>query len=256
MNTINIKQLSNNTYEIFTNKSIGKIETYTNEFHKEHSYLKLDLKEFDTKIAKALFYNLNKLIKKPLQVMTSSENKNLNNFLLAGKFQLKRKSYELEVSKIDLIKSNNEKFQKSTNNIDIINDNFQTSNKGNKNYQLCCDLLYSYYKSTHKAINPLTAPLEEFVKELPDTVYYQISNSKIQNLAFIENNEIAYLASNNCESFNSFILFLINMLFQNYKTICFEADDCDYLAMDLVKLFKTNNEIKNLESYNTYLLKI
>ncbi len=254
MNEIIIKQLNTNTYEIFTNKSIGTIKTYTNKFHKKHSYLKIDLKEFDTQIAKELFDNLNKLIKKPLQVMTSSDNKNLIKFLLAGNFQLKRKSYELEVSKKDLLKINKEKLQKDKNN--SINNNIRICKKGDKNYQLCCDLLYSYYKSTHKAISPLTASSKEFVKELPKTVYYQIQNNKIENSAFIENNEIAYLSSNNSESFNSFLLLLVNSLFQKHKIICFEADDCDYLAMDLVKLFKTDEEINHLESYNTYLLQI
>ncbi len=257
MNTISIKQLSNNTYEIFTNKSIGKIETYTNAFHNKHSYLKLNLKEFDTEIAEEIFYNLSKVINKPLQVMTSSKNKDLINFLLAGNFQLKRKSYELEISKKDLVNSYKEKLQRSTHN--TISNNFEYCKKGDENYQLCCDLLFSYYKNTHKAINPLTASFEEFIQELPDTVYYEIQNNKIQNLAFIENNEIAYLASNNFKNFNSFLLSLINMLLKKYNTICFEADDCDYLAINLVKLFKTNNEIeelKNLESFNTYILKV
>ena len=100
----------------------------------------------------------------------------------------------------------------------------------------------------HKDINPWTAEYEAFYTELPETVYFNENTNGIENFAFIEENEIAYIYGND-ETFISFAEKLVSALFEKYKTVCFESDNCDSVAMNLKSLFRVNNK----PSYDTYV---
>lgn len=85
---------------------------------------------------------------------------------------------------------------------------------------------------------------------LPKDVFYEVENEKIRNIAFVEDNEIAYVYGVDREGFEIFAQKLITILLKQYENIMFEADDCDEYAMELKKLFVNQLE----ESFDTYIL--
>lgn len=118
---------------------------------------------------------------------------------------------------------------------------FQESKIGKANsdqveYKDCCDLLFKYYKDTHETINPLTSTLDAFIKDLPNEVFYAGVNGGIQHAAFVKDNEIAYVSSNDKSTFNSFALTVANQIFATSKLIFFEADNVDWAAMAVKNL--------------------
>lgn len=174
---------------------------------------------------------------KPLQVGVYSDNCELIDLLTKSGFSLKRKCYELEVSKSDL-KSPLE---------NEIEDLFETRS-GQLEYEYCCKMLYDYYAKTHYNVSPLTANLDDFIDRIPQTVIYSKSKDHIDYCAFVEENEIAYLASFSEDNSKSFLNSLLSHMFSKYKYIFFEADDTDWLATELRKMFKIDNPI-TFDSY-------
>ena len=97
-------------------------------------------------------------------------------------------------------------------------------------------MLFKYHKDTHETINPLTSTLDAFIKDLPNEVFYAGVNGGIQHAAFVKDNEIAYVSSNDKSTFNSFALTVANQIFATSKLIFFEADNVDWAAMAVKNL--------------------
>lgn len=237
-----IDKTGNISFEVWSdNKLMGEIEIYRNPFHTQNSYLKLYLMDYPASIAASLFERISIETSCPLQVMLESTEKQLVGFLRAGGFKFARRCYEMEVTKDEL---------KGDTSVDFP---VRYSSKGSAEYSLCCQLLYKRYADSHKAVNPLTASLEHFCEALPELVAYQMRNGSIVHFAFIEDNEIAYVGSIELDSFTSFAVSVLEKLFLEYKTIFFECDDCDEVAMMLRGLFAVNNNAE--KSFDTYILR-
>ena len=227
----------NGTYEAYQDsRSIGSVRLYKNPCHAGNCYMELKLKEPDPDFAAELFLELGKLAGRPLQVMVSSEDSPVIEFLSAGGFTCKRKCYEVEAGRSDFIGSNYKAYLLYTSS-------------GEKVYDLCCSILYEHYLETHKDISPWTAGVAEFCKNLPSEAIYEADGDQIINLAFVEENEIAYICGSKESRFADFAASLVNELFLKYDTVCFESDDCDRAAMGLRALFANQDET----SFDTYV---
>ena len=122
---------------------------------------------------------------------------------------------------------------------------------GTNEYDLCARFMFEYYARMHENINPLTADYEMFATRLPEDVFYKKDTNGIFHVAFIEENEIAYVGTRNSVEFKSFIENVIRKLFEEYEKVVFECDDCDEAAMELRKLFAYDVD----ESYDTYIMR-
>lgn len=219
--------------------SFGFIQMYDNPYHKRNCYIKLNLERLDPTISAVLFNKLMKIVNRPLQVMINSGDTQTAAFLTAGGFQCKRKCYEVEVYEKDLIGA-------------AAQSSLLCAHPGEPEYDSCCKIMYEYYMKSHEAINPWTAEFTDFCEKLPAEVIYEINNGKIVNLAFVEDNEIAYIYTADRDSFGPFAASLIGWLFSSgHETICFESDDCDWAAMQLRAMFANQDE----ESFDTYVYK-
>ncbi len=233
-----LEKVSANIFNVtYDEKSIGEIELYNNTFHEQNQYLKLDLQEYNCLWSNRLFSLLRNQIGKPLQVMSPSENVEQRNFLLAGGFVCRRKCYEMEVSQKDLVAS--------TNAVPL-----KIAHSEEPEWTDCAKIMFDYYKGTHGTINPLTVDMEAFCNILPKEVLFQEMDGEIKHVAFIEENEIAYIGSFDVSSVKVFAESVVSVLFNEFETIVFECDDCDIVAMTLRQLFSAEIE----ESYDTYIL--
>lgn len=226
-----------NIYNVYSDGAyIGKIETYENSLHKQHCYLKISLERYDVS-ARELFCMLRKEIGRSLQVMLESDSP-IVPFLLSGRFICKRKCFEVEVSKEDLAEPLNVQY-----NLDI-------AYVGSNEYDVCCECLYDYYKKTHEKVNPLTVDIDSFCKNLPETAVYKHLQGEIAHVAFIEENEIAYVATKDLNDFDSFAKMLMAYMFEENESVCFECDDCDNAALVIREFFIVDCD----ESFDTYIL--
>ena len=232
----------------YKQQMLGFVEIYENEFHNRNCYVKVELKKYGTILAIELFDLLQKHIKRPLQVMISSMEEEKIAFLEKSGFQCKRKCYELNVTANSLRDIENVIFEGKSVYTEY-NDTFVQCLKGSEEYDLCARFLYEYYAKVHEAINPLTASYEVFRKQLPEEVYYDCIKGEIFHVAFVEENEIAYVGSEDKNAFKRFIIDVVLNLFMKYKELFFECDDCDEAAMMLQSLFA----VEVNESYNTYV---
>lgn len=237
----------NSSYRIIQNNEVatvytdgnplGTIAFSINPCHSEHTYLKLDLKDYETSKAKGLFSALKQKENKPFQVMIDEQEENVISFLCAAGFLCKRKCYEIEASLCEYIGSyTTVKVPFASNDSTI--------------YRECCELMLERYITTHKSISPWTGSKQQFFENLPNQVYYKMENQQIMHFAFVEDNEIAYVYGTSGNGFLNFAECLVNDLFLRYDTVCFEADDCDVFAMQLKSLF----DLKYCTSYDTYVL--
>ena len=216
---------------------MGNIVYSINPYHNGHFYLNFQLQQYDTGVAKELFDLVSKKLDKPLQIMISSEEKDVISFIQKAGFNCKRKCYEVDASVQDYIGIKTK-------------ETLSFTSVGDALYKCCCEIIFDRYISTHKGINPWTGTKEEFFTLLPKTVFYEMDNETIRNLAFIEDNEIAYVYGEDKNKFVSFMQKLIIEKFEQNETIVFEADDCDEYAMELKTLFDNQSE----ESFDTYIL--
>lgn len=229
------------TYRLFSDMDeLGTVETYHNDFHAQNCYLRFCLKSFDREIAGNLISALGQYIGRPMQVMLSSTDQKLADFLKAGGFQRVRRCFKMEVSAEDL----------STKCLMAVP--FRKYRKGDLAYNTCCKLLHRIYEENHKLINPLTADSEAFCQRIPETVFCRVSDGQVVHFSFIEENEIAYVGSTDQESFLPFIQSVIAELFARYETIFFECDDTDKTAMVLKSLFIAEESV----FYDTYIYEI
>lgn len=214
---------------------IGTIRLSENPYHKQNCYIELNLEYYDNAISAELFKKLAQMIQRPLQVMVNSDNPQITSFLTAGGFVLKRKCYEVEATKEDWIGTS-------------VPAPLCSAHEGNEVYDLCCKLMYERYTDTHKDINPWTAGLSDFRNQLPSDVCYEADGDAIVNLAFVEENEIAYVYSADSARFSGFAVALVDNLFAEHGTVSFECDDCDWVAMRLREMF-TNQEETSFDTY-------
>lgn len=211
------------------------MKTYTNKFHNKHTYLYIENSEISTIND---FDHLLDKYKKPLQIGVDSDNDNLIDLLEKNDFILKRKCYEVEATKADL--------KYPLEKADIFQCHY-----GSYEYKKCCQILYDYYALVHYDVSPLTASFAEFVNIIPKDSLYIKEDGIITTCAFVEENEIAYLATSKSDSKTRrvFLSALLTFLFEKYQYIFFEADDTDYFAIELKDIFDIN--IKS--SYDTYI---
>ena len=218
-------------------KKLGTIGLKTNPYHNQHCYIALDFETYDLANAKTIFDILFEKIKKPLQVMISSEEISTISFLKEAGFLCKRKCYEVEAQKRDYIGGNAE-------------EQLECSQFGESIYEKCRDLMLSRYISTHDTISPWTGTKEDFYNNLPDKVFYDLDDGIVKNFAFVEEAEIAYVYGTERTDFLVFSKELMTLMFKEYDTITFEADDCDEYAMILKSFFINQSN----ESFDTYIL--
>lgn len=232
-----IVQKSDNTYSVFYHgKAMGTVVLYHNLYHRTNCYVKLELNCLDPKWSTELFCKLKEISGCPLQAMAASNDTQLTAFLTAGGFVCKRKCYEMEVGIADYIG-------------EIKNAPLFHAVAGEAEYEQACRQIYTYYVASHEKINPWTADFAAFCGKLPRTVLYAKNGTEITSFAFIEDNEIAYVYGKGDEQFKEFAQCLVTSMLTQYETICFESDDCDWVAMELRGLFQNRDE----PSYDTYV---
>ena len=209
------------------------METYTNEFHKNHTYIKIN------DIKKVKVGDLEVLVKdKPLQIGIDSDQLAVIDLLKKAGFILKRKCYEVEVTREDL-----------KNPLEPTKGKGKFTKKGEKPYEKAAALVFEYYKKTHEPVSPLTVGLEKFKEILPEKVFYYEKEGQVLMAAFLENEEIAYLAGFEEKLADEFINDLLIYLFKHYEEIFFEADNTDPLATRLRDKFFVKSDV----SYDTYI---
>ena len=224
-------------YEVYHGTElIGLLETYSNPHHLTNCYIKLNLKRLDSSTSMELFGKLRAVVGKPIQAMVNSTEISQIEFLTAAGFTCKRKCYEVEVTAEDYIGG--------TGDVQL-----SCCIVGEPAYEECCRMVYRHYAETHQPANPLTSGFAEFCTELPDKAFYAKHGNHIVSLAFVEDNEIAYVCGTDGTHFARFARSLVSSMIAEYETIFFEADDCDWAAMALRGLFKNLDD----GSYDTYI---
>ena len=239
--SIELRKLQDSKYEVFSNgQSIGTIALSRNSFHAGNLYLQLDFGTYDVGLGTDIFKQLwrEQVNEKCFQIMCVSSKTELVRFIESAGFLCKRRCFECEVLE-------NEWKQEPKFFAEI-----QQYEAGDAEYEKACELLYQQYAAKHEAVNPLTASFGTFVEILPKKIYAEISENQIQNFAFVEENEIAYVGSVNKETYATFLASVVKHLFSKYDTIFFEADATDPEATQLREMFDTDEE----DSYNTYIL--
>lgn len=213
------------------------MKTYENPFHRGHLYIEIEDEDLYDGIVQKI-EDLFQKNKRPLQTSVSSDESECIRLLLESGFLLKRKCYEMNVCRSDLL------LPLEKNPSELLK-----AEKGSETYAACAEMIFRYYAVTHASINPLTASFEEFTNILPSTAVYTKTNGVIAAVAFTEKNEIAYLASDSPKDLPSFLGTLLARMFMKYDRIFFEADDVDPTAMTLMNMFSK----KPLVSFDTYI---
>lgn len=239
---INIERINEDEYAVYLrNRELGKIEVYSNRFHRDNCYIKLNLVDYSSAHAKAVFDALINQVKKPLQAMVFSSQAEVISYLEAGDFVCKRRCYETEVSMENYVFNGYQKIS------------LRHCEEHSEEYEECCRLMFEHYSLTHMHISPITVEYEEFVKVLPRKVIYYRKEDTIVGAAFVEENEIAYVCFKEGNLFEQItapmLTSVVLYMFEKYDKICFEYDDCDWAAMKLASLFS----VTGTESYNTYI---
>ena len=211
------------------------METYTNEFHNKHTYIKIN------DIRKVNLSDLEALAKdRPLQIGIYSDQLDLIEFLKKAGFILKRKCYEVEATEKDLKKP-----------LEPTKGEGKLAKKGEEPYEKAAELVFKYYKKTHESVSPLTVGLEKFKEILPDQAFYYEKEGQVLMAAFIESEEIAYLAGFEEKLADEFINDLLIYLFKHYEEIFFEADTTDPLATRLRNKFVEKTDL-TIDTYIKY----
>ncbi len=226
---------------IDSGEDIGCISVFQNPYHNRHLYLNLGLIRYDPQIAAELFRGFQQELNQPLQVMLYAS-ESMHDFLIAGGFERRRRCYEWEARAADLAIPLEETLP------------LTNVSEGSAEYERCCKLLYDYYSKTHLAISPLTADMETFCTDLPDTVFCHKEKEDIVHFAFTqiedEGYEIAYVGSIRPADFTPFAQSLVAKLLRECDLITAECDDVDPAAMALKSLFL----LPEVTPYDTYVL--
>ncbi len=209
------------------------METFTKEFHNKHTYIKInDIKKVKVGDLEALAKD------SPLQIGLDSDQLEVIDLLKKAGFILKRKCYEVEVTREDL-----------KNPIGSPRIETKLTSKGEMAFEKAADLVFKYYKKTHEDVSPLTVGLKEFKEILPEKVFYYEKEGQVLMAAFLENEEIAYIAGFEEKLADEFINDLLIYLFKNYEEIFFEADTTDPLATRLRDKFVVKFDL----TFDTYI---
>ena len=209
------------------------METFTNRFHNKHTYIKIN------DIKKVKVGDLEVLVKdKPLQIGVYSNQLEVIELLKKAGFILKRKCYEVELNREDL------KNPLWTPKLET-----KLTSKGELAFEKASDLVFKYYKKTHKDVSPLTVGFEEFKERLPEKAFYYEKEGKVLMVAFLENEEIAYIAGFEEKLADEFINDLLIYLFKNHQEINFESDNTDPLATRLRNKFQAKSDL----TFDTYI---
>lgn len=237
-NEIRIQISDNEAFYYY--KLSAKIDSYfiayDNIFHSNNKYI-FPINETFSNIKESHINAIKKYFNKPLQVMVKSNKLDLITNLKKLGFTLKRETYEREFKEEDLISN-------IYNQIDI-----KLLNRDDKEFKMITKHAYDHYLETHKEINSFTGTFDDFLKIVPDKVICQIENNNINNLVFVDGNELCYITCNDQNSFINFLLIVVNKMFNQYESIMFEADSTDEFAMTLKNLFKENSS----EIYKTFI---
>ena len=219
---------------------LATIETYRNPYHVSNCYINYD-SDGIVGIGDA---NISQIIadeeKSPLQTMVSSLETQKAMFLASQGFTKVRMCHDREVAIQDLVST----FPSQESNI-------STANRGQGDYQDCCELMFEYYKDTHESINPLSSTFDVFTELMPAEVFYARGDHGIQHVAFVHDNEISYVGSRDEITFDSFAFAVVKELFKENQSIVFEADNVDWAAMALNNLFPTDST----ETFDTWIFK-
>ena len=186
---------------------------YRNAFHDNNIYIDFEDEDMESLPS---FRDLADSYGRPLQLILDGRDALKRDFISKNDFKLMRTCYVCEFSFSDMrTRPCHAKVKRAVKNRDF------------------SWAYYLHYKKMHQAINPLTATFEDFVKILPDEVYYLDE----KNFAFVEDNEIAYVFAEDSLNGDDFLLAICQTIFNNYETIVFEADDVDPIAMRLKNNF-------------------
>lgn len=209
------------------------METFTNKFHNKHTYIKIN------DIRKVRLADLEALAEeRPLQIGIYSNQLEVIELLKKAGFILKRKCYEVEVKMRDLKKT-----------LEPTKGKGKLTKKGEKPFEKASELVFKYYKKTHKDVSPLTVGFEEFKDILPEEVFYYEKEGQVLMAAFLENEEIAYIAGFEENLADEFINDILKYLFKNHQKIFFESDTTDPLATRLRNKFQAKSDL----TFDTYI---
>ena len=202
------------------------LRQYENPYHKQNLYIELRPGDVTAEELRQLITQTDR----PLQAMIDSSEEELACLLRSVGFERRRRCYALELPAASYAG-------------ETLFGPLNCAGRGEAAYKRCAVQMYQRYCKTHAAINPWTADEETFAAQLPDLVWYDDSG----NLAFVEDNEIAYVTGN--AAFDRFAARLIPKLFAEYAVLSFEADECDEYAMRLWAMFNDLGE----DSVDTYI---
>lgn len=220
---------------------LAEIKVYRNAHHLKNCYVDFDREQLEGIVDRFDFQVIADREKSPLQVMLSSNEVQKALFLEERGFKKVRSCSELVVEEKDL------KLPLAIKPLSI-----KRASQAGEIYRECCHLLFHYYKASHETVSPLTDDFETFAASIPTEVFYTMAAKKIQHVAFVEGNELAYVASNDQASFPSFALATVQTLFRANESIFFEADDVDWAATLVKNLFS----IQNTETFDTWIFSL
>lgn len=170
--------------------------------------------------------------------MLSSTEVSKTDLLKASGFIKVRRSFEMDVTENELIvQPNQTKVQLAVATAD------------SPEFFECQKFVFEHYATEHEQMSQLTASLEEFSKGIPTIFWYTRSNGKIEHVAAIEDNEIAYIYSDNKAAFTAFAQAVVTKLFAENEAIFFVADDVSWAATTLKNLFSP----QPTESFDTWV---
>ena len=191
-------------------------------FHKKNIYIDFDLDDMKN-INRDSFKAISEENHAPLQMMIDGDDTKKKDFIEENGFNRVRTCYSMSVRRDDLIR-------KETAKINLL-----LAKEGDEKYFELAKIYFEYYKKTHESINPLTVDFDEFKNILTKDVYYNDEDGIA--LAFVEDNEIAYVYASDLAKADEFFYCLCEKLFNDYEEIFFEADDVDASAMRLKNIF-------------------
>ncbi|WP_294795234.1 hypothetical protein [uncultured Fenollaria sp.] len=193
-----------------------------NHFHKKNIYIDFDLDDMKN-INRDSFKAISEENHAPLQMMIDGDDTKKKDFIEENGFNRVRTCYGMSVRRDDLIRKETAKI------------NLFLAKEGDEKYFELAKIYFEYYKKTHESINPLSVDFDEFKNILTKDVYY--NEEDCMALAFVEDNEIAYVYASDIAKADEFFYSLCEKLFNDYEEIFFEADDVDESAMRLKNIF-------------------
>ncbi len=236
---ITIEAHDNGRWDVYDQgEGIGYVSARIEPFHARTCHLELALARYDPAGAKELFGLLRTALARPLQVMLPSRDAEKCAFLAAGGFQRKRRCYEVEAGRQDLLAPIKPSVP------------LAQAARGDPAFESCGALLYESYALTHATVSPLTADRASFYRVLPDMVLFSRKDGGIVHYAFVDGNEIAYIGTVHPPGFPGFAQTLLSRMLEQHGTVRFECDDCDPAAMALRTFFRDSGT----DTYDTYIL--